>query len=151
MFRTLVIAVTIFGYSALALAGGSAESVRVISLAISDTTDYVLIVAPEPTDGVAGYSDPFLGQCKRFEVHGTFSRLKGALPWTKSNVTRRAHIEALTYLLNAQRSRQIVKFGWMGNGFVAIDANTPCIVRSRALQMIVDGDNTFVMSFHDVV
>jgi hypothetical protein len=151
MFRAVLLAAAISTYSSSALAGGSAEPVRVISLSISDETNYVLVVAPEPTQSVGGYSDPYFGQCERFEVRGTFARLKGAWPWTNTNLNRRAHLDALAYLTNAKRTGQVVQFGWMGNGFVAVDAKIPCVVKSRALQVLVDRGNTMVISYHDVV
>ncbi len=151
MIRSILVVAAICGYSALAQAGGSFEAVRVLSISISDETDYVLVVAPQPNAMDERYPDPYFRQCKRFEVHGAFLRLKGAWLWTHTSLTRRAHIDALAYLSAAQRIGNIIKFGWVGNGFVAIDEKDPCVVKSRALEIIVDRGNTMVMSYHDVV
>ncbi len=151
MFRSVLIVAAALGFVAQAQAGGSAESVRIISLSISDETDYVLVVVPERTALSERYPDPYFRDCKQFEVHGEYSRLKGAWPWTHTALTRGGHIDALAYLSTAQRNGHMVTFGWIGNGFVAVDEKNPCIVKSRGLEIVDDGKHTMVMSYHDVV
>jgi hypothetical protein len=151
MIRAILTFVAVLGFSNLADAGGSSETVSIVSLSISGDTDYVLVVAPKPSSAVANYRDPYFGTCERFEVRGSFLRLKGAWPWNNSNLSRQAHLDALAYLNAALHSGRSVEFGWIGMGFVAIDAKNPCVVKSRALQVLEDAGKTIVVSFHDVV
>ena len=151
MIRSALTAAALLGFAAQAIAGGSSDSVRVLGLSIFGDTNYVLIVAPVRDAKSERLPDPYFGECERFEVHGTFSRLKGAWPWTTTLLTRQTHIDALAYLSDAQRNGNVVELGWIGNGFVAVETSNPCVVRSRGLRLFEDHGKTAVMSFHDVV
>ena len=130
-------------------AGGSYESVEVKSIRITNGTDYELIVAPLVRSDRDGYVDPYMGRCPVFTVHGTYSRLQ-AIQFP-SHVTRDSHLAALAYLSNAHSKRQVVKLGWMGTGFVPVQSNTPCVVRSRALHLFTEHEVTSVVSYHDAI
>jgi hypothetical protein len=151
MIRSAFVAAALLGAVTPAVAGGSSDLVRVLGLSIYEDTSYVLIVAPVRSLTNERATDPYFGNCERFKVHGTFSRLKGAWPWSSTLLSRHMHLEALAYLDDAQRNRQVVQFGWMGNGFVAIEEGDPCVVRSRGLRLFDDHGKIAVLSFHDVV
>ena len=108
---------------------------------LSDT-DYDLVVLPVP-DNDPNYKDPFLGSCKQFEVHGTLQRLNGThwfIWWVKGGApTKEQHLAALAYLKKFEGSKSVINFGWMGSGFNIIDPKNPCIVESRALELVPDG------------
>jgi len=151
MVRSALLATALLGFASQAIAGGSSNSVRVLGLSIFGGTNYVLIVAPVRDPMSERLPDPYFGTCDRFEVHGTFSRLRGAWPWTATLLTRQTHIDALAYLGDAQRTGNVVELGWMGHGFVAVEKSNPCVVRSRGLRIFDDHGKTAIMSFHDVV
>jgi hypothetical protein len=133
--------------SATAHAGGSSERVLVTSLKRLSSTEYILVVSPQPT----GYSpaDPYMGSCKTFTVHGDYKRLRGSWFRSDTHATREAHIKSLDYLERAMQSQDWIFFGWMGNGFVAVDEKDPCNVRSRALALFDYRSDRQVLSYHD--
>ena len=92
-----------------------------------------------------------MGECAHFEVRGTYRRLKGDYLWTHNpGLSREEHRRALTYLQEAFKARRPVYLGWIGSGFVPIDAAHPCVVRSRALSLTEDPkQRTWVTSYHD--
>jgi hypothetical protein len=146
---------TLVGITALVLsqwlaAGGSAESVVVKSLRVTDDVDYELVVIPVKRSAADDYKDPYMGACSTFTVRGTYAWLYSALR-LPAHVTKAAHVEALSHLSKALESGRTVNLGWMGTGFVAVNPATPCIVRSRALQLLIDRGQTYVVSYHDAV
>lgn len=104
------------------VAGGSSERV-VINQLTANGVDYKLVVTPA-NDAM---DDPYLRHCKRFEVRGTHRWLRGALPLEENRP---------------------VEFGWIGTGFVPVDPTHPCIVSSRALRLLEDRGQTYVLSYH---
>ena len=143
---------TLFSFLAVsAWAGGSWEAVEVRSLRWINATDYELVVAPEPND------DGYLGKCELFTVIGIYAERPPESHWWDirdrfgPSVTRDGHIAALALMERGRSSGQHVNFGWMGSGFEAIDKEHPCIVRSRALQIMrADGVVAIVSYFHRV-
>jgi hypothetical protein len=127
------------------LAGGSGERVTIVHFD-SHGADYTLLVVPEKSDP----PDVYMGACARFEVRGTYRRLKGSYFQSHPLLSRQAHLKALEYLQRAFSMHQVVNLGWMGTGFEAIDPASPCVVRSRALVLLEDPKHrTWVVSFHD--
>jgi hypothetical protein len=124
-----------------AIAGGSWEPVRVLKILRTNETAYTLVVEPDPNN------DSYLGGCRRFEVHGTLSRLEGKkLPFGRSGApTKEQHVAALRYLQSFERTGRPVNFGWMGEGFRIIDPKKPCVFMSRGLRII---DGAVVSYFH---
>jgi len=128
-------------------AGGSWEQVTVESLTLLNSTDYELAVHPEPINGE--YKDPYMGNCSRFTVKGSYSWIHS---WRFPEfVTQENHKAALAYLRQAHGEKKAIFFGWMGTGFVAIDPANQCVVRSRALHLFTDAENGViaVISYHD--
>jgi hypothetical protein len=134
---------------ASAMAGGSYESVEIKSIRITDSTDYELVVAPLNRSEGGAYVDPYMGHCPLFTVRGTYSRLHSMR--FPSFVTREAHLAALAHLSEAHLNGRVVNLGWMGGGFVPVRADTPCLVRSRALHLLTDQGVTSVVSYHDAI
>ena len=128
-----------------ALAGGSYEPVEVESIRINTGTNYELVVSPLKQQGSDGYVDPYMGHCSKFTVRGTFTTRR--LP---SFLTREAHLAALAHLESAKATGRPVNLGWMGTGFVPVQADRPCVVRSRALHLL-EGSTPVVLSFHDAI
>ena len=115
-------------------------------------TDYELVVVPQPNS-----IDPYLAKCKTFTVLGTYTdRPAGGRWWHfwsrfPEAVTRTGHIAALSQLSEAYSSKRPLNFGWMGPGFAQVDSSNPCIVRSRALEIVREKDVNAVVSYHDAV
>ena len=132
--------------SGSAIAGGSGEKVSIERFA-ADGDDYTLIVIPETTN----VPDDYMSACARFEVRGTFGRLRGDLPWQRRpGLTREEHRKALAYLQHAFETKQPVYLGWIGQGFARVDDLESCVVKSRALALLDDPKHrTWVTSFHD--
>lgn len=131
------------------VAGGSFEPVMVESLTVSQGTDYTLVVRPQSSAAGTGWKDPYMGDCPKFTVHGTYS-------WFHSrsfskHVTRENHRAALEHLRLAQREKTTVNFGWMGTGFIPVSRETPCIVRSRALELNAWRGRIGIMSYYNPV
>lgn len=123
-----------------AIAGGSWEPVRVLKVLRANETAYTLVVEPGPNN------DSYLKGCRRFEVHGTLSRLEGEWPFARSGApTKEQHVAALRYLQSFERTGRPVNFGWMGEGFRIIDPKKPCVFKSRGLRII---DGAVVSYFH---
>ena len=131
-----------------ALAGGSAEPVKVISFAANGDTDYTLVVAPVAPSEPGSFRDPYVGHCERFTVMGTYSRLAGLYLTQPPMVTRAAHLDALKYLSKAAASNATIQLGWMGEGFFVSNPGEPCAVKSRALVLFADEHGTTVVSFY---
>jgi hypothetical protein len=128
-----------------AVAGGSSERV-VIDRLTTDGVDYMLVVTPAPSQ--SSVSDLFLGSCARFEVHGTYRWLKGAIWGQEQPQSRKGHLEALEYLRQSLLAKRWVDFGWVGTGFVPVDPKDPCVVKSRALWLFSDERGTHILSFY---
>jgi hypothetical protein len=125
-----------------ALAGGSWERVRVRELSRTTEIDYTLVVEP------LSNNDPYFKACRRFEVHGTLSRLEGEWPIGRSGgPSRKDHIAALKYLQSFERTSKSVSFGWIGSGFRIVNPKQPCTVESRGLQIT----NGAVVSFFHMI
>ncbi|TAL27884.1 MAG: hypothetical protein EPN97_16105 [Alphaproteobacteria bacterium] len=146
--RLLTLFLTLILFSAPAFAGGSGQDVHVQKLTLLSDTDYILVVRPEP--GKNGYEDPYMGDCKQFEVHGTLQRLRGKywLEWfiwwkARGTPTKEQHLAALAYLKKFEGSAKTILFGWIGSGFEVIDPRNPCIVESRGLRLLEDPDGVF--------
>ena len=132
-----------------ATAGGSYESVKIKSFRITNATDYELVVAPLKRPDSGGHLDPYMGHCTVFTVRGTYSWLHSTQ--FPAHVTREAHLAALAYLSEAHAKGQVVNLGWMGTGFVPVQSDTPCLVRSRALHLFTEREVTSVVSYHDAI
>jgi hypothetical protein len=114
-----------------AFAGGSWERVRVLRLSRNTEVNYTLVVEPLPND------DMYFKGCRRFEVHGTLSRLEGEWPIGRSSrPSKKEHIAALRHLQSFEQMGKSVNFGWVGRGFRIIDPKQACIVESRGLQIM---------------
>jgi hypothetical protein len=108
--------------------------------------DYTLVVNPTKTDP----PDPYIGACERFEIRGTYGLLRGA----KRNeewLSRKVHREALEFVQQAFLAGQVIDLGWVGTGFVPVEAGKPCVVKSRALRLVKDDRGTHVVSYHDAI
>jgi hypothetical protein len=127
------------------VAGGDAERVSIQALTI-DGVDYTLIVTPAPSKSIV--PDVYVGLCKRFEVRGTYRWLKGTIFRQEATLSREGHLQALEYLRRAFAAKQAVNLGWIGRGFVPVDPDDPCIVKSRALQLVTDERGTYVLSYY---
>jgi hypothetical protein len=90
-----------------------------------------------------------MGHCSLFTVRGTYSHFHSAK--FPSFVTREAHLAALAHLSEAHAAGRTVNLGWMGGGFVLVQAHTPCVVRSRALHLFTERGVTSVVSYHDAI
>jgi len=110
-----------------------------------DGDRYTLVVRPARTDP----PDPYMGTCERFEVRGMFGDLRGGDGSSDPGLTKAGHREAMKFLNEAFVSGQMVDLGWMGTGFVPVEPGNPCIVKSRALQLVQDGLGAHVLSYHD--
>jgi hypothetical protein len=132
--------------SSFAWAGGSDVPVAIESLKVSGTS-YTLVVVPSELSK----HDPYMGTCARFTVHGTYGHLNGAFLNQPEILSRKQHLAALDYLRNTLEKRVPVNLGWMGSGFMPIDASEPCVVRSRALLLMEDTRGTAVISFHNAI
>jgi hypothetical protein len=142
----LLICVCLLFLSA-ASAGGSWEWVTIESFKIFNSTDYELVVVPTPEH--KGYKDPYMANCPRFIMKGTYSWLHS---WRFPDaVKRKKHKAALAYLQQALNANNAVLLGWMGTGFVPIDPGNKCVVRSRALQLLIEDEVTAVISYHNAV
>ena len=89
-------------------------------------------------------------QIERFEVRGTYGLLHGARrndEW----LSRKVHREALEFLQQAFLSGQTFDLGWVGTGFVPVEAGKPCVVKSRALRLVKDDRGTHVLSYHEAL
>ncbi|MDH5640616.1 MAG: hypothetical protein OEY28_04935 [Nitrospira sp.] len=127
------------------LAGGSWEKVNIERLTVFNSIDYELVVIPEQPK--TEYKDPYLGNCPRFTVKGTYSRLHS---WRFPNsVNRDGHKAALAHLLQAKSENKAVFLGWMGTGFAPVDPDDKCMVHSRALELVTEGEITAVISYYD--
>jgi hypothetical protein len=126
-----------------AVAGGSWERVHIDEIKINGV-DYTLVVSL--TDSAS--TDPYFSRCKRFEIRGTYRWLQGTLFQQEAGLSRADHIRALEFLQRAYKDKQQVDLGWIGVGFVPIEPANPCIVRSRALQLYLDGQGAHVLSYH---
>lgn len=149
LFSALFLALLLFPPPAFA--GGDGQFVRVQKLTMQSDTDYVLVVLPEPDK--SGYKDFYMGDCKRFEVHGTLQSLNGThwfIWWNTGGApTKEQHLAALAYLKKFEGSPKTILFGWMGSGFKVIDPNNPCIVESRGLRLFDDPEG--VLSFFNAI
>jgi hypothetical protein len=134
-------------YCIPAVAGGSFEPVHINRINIVNGVEYELVVTPLNMGRRDGYADPYMGQCAIFTVHGTYSRRINFPAF----VTRDGHLAALAYLQEAHAAKRPVNLGWVGTGFVPVDAALPCTVRSRALRLHTDQDTQAVMSYHDAI
>jgi hypothetical protein len=110
-----------------------------------DGDRYTLVVHPARTNP----PDPYMGTCERFEVRGMFGDLRGTDGDNEPGLTKAGHREAMKFLQEAFVSGQVVDLGWMGTGFVPVEPGNPCIVKSRALQLVQDGLGAHVLSYHD--
>jgi len=108
--------------------------------------DYTLVVQPARMDP----PDPYIGTCERFEIRGTYGLLKGAKRM-ESWLSRQAHRDTLEFLQQAFLAGTSFDLGWVGAGFIPVEAGKPCVVKSRALRMVKDDAGTHVLSYHDAV
>lgn len=152
-FLLLSFVFTLFSFPAFA--GGNWQDVRIQKLTLLSETDYVLVVLPEPKE--SGSKDPYMGDCKRFEVRGTLQRLKGKqwidrfIWWNiRGTPTKEEHLAALSYLKQFEGSQKTIHFGWIGRGFEIIDPQNPCIVESRGLRLLDDKPKS-VYSFFNAI
>jgi len=135
-----------------AIAGGTWLPVYVQKITMLSDTDYILVVAPTPKHQTS--KDPFFGDCNHFEVHGTFSRLKGKtwfltlLPSERklNEQNRKKHLAALEKLRQFEETKTSLNFGWVGTGFRVVDSANPCVVESRALILSEENGVTAVLS-----
>jgi len=141
MNRAVISAVLVLMIVRPSDAGGSSEIVSVKSLSTFNKTEFVLVVAPKPNQG--GYVDPYMGRCQVFTVLGKYGK-------RRQRLTKEGHLAALALLAKAKRDDALIHLGWMGTGFVRIDDDEPCAVRSRGLEVIIDdAGNEHVISYHD--
>ncbi len=90
-----------------------------------------------------------MGSCERFEVRGTYRSLRGWAKGQQAGLSRQGHREALQFLQQAFIAGKVIDLGWVGTGFVPVDAGKPCIVKSLALQLLKDDLGDHVLSYHD--
>lgn len=148
LFAVVVTFVAVLSTDA-ARAGGSSELV-VVEKFERNGSDYVLFVRPDVARRDGSYADPYMGNCLRFEVRGTYSPPWGRL--SGRQVTRSEHQAALEYLEADAVPGEQIELGWLGAGFAPISTTEPCTVRSRALQLWqTDREQPAVVSYHDAV
>ncbi len=124
----------------LSIAGGSSEVVSVKSLSLYNETEFVLVVAPRPNE--YGYEDPYMSGCHVFTVLGAFEN-------PQERLTKEGHLAALALLAKAKRDDVPVHLGWMGTGFVKVNDDEPCVVRSRGLRILTGSDGEkHIVSYH---
>lgn len=113
-----------------AYAGGSSEAVLVDSLSV-DGSNYVLVVLPQ-RDQSSKYQDPYMGGCESFTVHGSYDTFR----WIIHNgPDKQSHMSALSKLKEALANKSEVQFGWLGQGFKRVEADSPCLVESKGLEL----------------
>jgi hypothetical protein len=143
-----------------ASAGGSWEAVKIARFTSTNATDYVLVVELVPRGPTeVQWQDPMFRGCTRLVVHGTFGalRAKGRFAWFQdtfsppkhADLTKAKHLEAISYLQRAVEEHQIINLGYIGTGFVPVDAEQPCVVASRALEIYNDRGSTAIVSYHN--
>jgi len=141
--RIILLAFLVFIFFAFpSYAGGSYGLVKVESLKMLSSIDYILVVAPVKNDDA--YKTPYMGECEKFEVHGTYGWLKGSwishfLPWMPEITFRENHLQALQKLKQYVGKDKPLQFGFMGSGFKILDEKNPCVVESKALELYEDG------------
>ena len=141
MIRAVIAAVLVLTIVRPSDAGGSSEIVSVKSLSTFNKTEFVLVVVPEPHQG--GYIDPYMGRCEVFTVLGKYDK-------HRQRLTKEGHLAALALLAKTKSDDALIHLGWMGTGFVRINDDEPCVVRSRGLEAFIDDDgNEHVISHHD--
>ena len=141
----LALILTVTMMPAVGLCGGDWDPVRVESFKRSGESEYVLVLHSMVPDTTAHRA---LGNCKRLEIHGTYSwwhSWRGFPKW----VNRKLHQNALAYLEAARTSQQTINFGWMGQGLVETDQE--CVFRSRALELYTVDGKEAVISYHNHV
>jgi hypothetical protein len=129
-------------------AGGSDVQVAVVSFVARSDIDYTLVVEPVTPSQTEQHPDPYIGHCHRFTVSGTYSRLAGFQLTQPPIVTRAAHLDALEFLRTSAASHAMIRFGWMGSGFLVGNPAEPCLVKSRALVIFTDEHGKAVISFY---
>lgn len=140
MMRVIFLAFFIFiSFSLPSYAGGDYEYVKVESLKMLNSTDYILVVAPIKSDNP--YKTPYLGECTKFEVHGVYG-WRYYFPLLKPKprfVSRENHVQALEKLRQYVGTDKSAEFGYIGSGFNILDEKNQCVVESRALFLDEDG------------
>jgi hypothetical protein len=128
-------------------AGSMVSSTVPVKIVRFDTQGdhYTLVVYPARTNP----PDPFMGTCDRFEVRGVWGSLRGSKGDDEPGLSKPGHFEAMQFLRDAFVAGQMVDLGWVGTGFIPVDSGKPCIVKSRALQLVKDGLGAHVLSYHD--
>tara|TARA_B100001989_G_C24529931_1_gene461005 strand:- start:1417 stop:1863 length:447 start_codon:yes stop_codon:yes gene_type:complete len=109
------------------LAGGSVEVVKIKSFERIGSTSYVLVIIPS-----ADTKDFYMKGCSEFTVKGSFPWINFFNP--NPHLTKDSHIAALDFIAERFNSEgQILNLGAMGRGFERIEAEKPCVVKSKAL------------------
>lgn len=120
-------------------AGGSHERVKILQFTTYGDGNFLLVVSPQGNE--SGYRDPYMGNCRIFSVLGRYESQgmfeSGYIP------SREKHAKALEYLSD----REFVDLGWMGKGFEIMNPSDPCLVGSRALEVLGDGSDKRVISW----
>jgi hypothetical protein len=96
------------------------------------------------TDLIAG--------CKEIEVTVQYARVPwfSWLPFIASgHPSKKETDEAIEYIRNANRSNQLINFGYMGYGLVP--TGEKCSFKSKGLRVYRDQGKISVLSFHDQI
>ena len=122
-------------------AGGSYQPVKVLQFSTYEDGRYLLVVKPQ-LRADSDYQDPYMNGCPVFSIIGEYEGKgmfeSGYIP------AKKKHYEALEYL----RSQDFMLLGWMGQGFRVLNTDDPCLVSSRALELVeIDGDKA-VLSWY---
>jgi hypothetical protein len=128
---------------ALSMAGGDAVSVRVVSV-LEENNAYLIHFMQSDN------SPELFTDCREMKVTVKYSRVPWFtwLPFIKSgHPTRKETIDAIEHLRKANREKEPVNFGYMGNGLVP--TGVPCSFVSKGLKKIIDDNKLFIVSFHD--
>ena len=136
----IILAMVFLAIISTANAGGSHEKVKIIQFSTYGDGNFLLVVSPQKRNG-SNYRDPYMGKCRIFSILGRYEDKgifeSGYIP------SREKHNDALEYLSD----REFVELGWMGQGFRILNPNDPCLVNSRALEVIDVGGDKVVASW----
>jgi hypothetical protein len=146
--RLLRASILLFILPLYAFAGGSFLEVEVREFVRSSDTEYRMVIARTPQTSTV-LPDPYMGKnCPLLTVVGQFRKLGGFPKW----ISRETHMAAMSMLETARAERKAVNFGWMGQGLAVIDLAKPCIMRSRALDVMDTGQGVIaVISYYAAV
>lgn len=119
----------------IVLAGGITWKFRVENITMHGADSASLELSPIETGAI------FPLNCKLLTVQIEYSTIRWWFFGGK-DIDKANHRHALQLLGNAKSSKDLVRFGSMGEGFGFDNSTRSCTVRSRALTVIREGNGT---------